>query len=266
MSEQPTTAEATPSPSGRAADGKFAPGNQFGPGNPFARKCAAFRAALMEAVTEQDIKDIAVKLRDDAKAGDKAAVKLLFQYVIGKPQPAVDPDTLDLQEMRAYLAGAVPPEVVEEMQRGLPLAMLLKIWPFFLFAKEQTNLQGAADRHGACEQRRQERAQRKAERRRQRQEARQQATSPQPEADAAAAEPDAPPSPNGHFRENGFASAEQAPSANPAMWVANATERDGVSPASPGGDFLREQREEMVIGHGVGLGWWALSPSRQRGT
>ena len=32
-----------------------------------------------------------VKLRDDAKAGDKAAIKLLFQYVIGKPQPAVDP-------------------------------------------------------------------------------------------------------------------------------------------------------------------------------
>ena len=100
MSEPATTPETNPSPSGRAADGKFAPGNQFGPGNPFARRCAAFRTALMEAVTEQDIKDIAAKLRDDAKAGDKAAVKLLFQYVIGKPQLAVDPDTLDLQEMR----------------------------------------------------------------------------------------------------------------------------------------------------------------------
>ncbi len=171
------------------------------------RKCAAFRAALMEAVTEQDIKDIAAKLRDDAKAGDKAAVKLLFQYVIGKPQPAVDPDALDLQEMRGFMAGAIPPEAFEEMQRGLPLAMLLKLWPFFLFAKEQTNLQGAADLHEAREQRRQERAQRKAERRQRRQEAQQQADRPPPE-------PAAPPSPNGHSRENGFAAVDDAPSPN----------------------------------------------------
>jgi hypothetical protein len=207
MSEQPTPAEAAPSPSGRAVDGKFAPGNKFGPGNPFARKCAAFRAALMEAVTEQDIKDIAVKLRDDAKTGDKAAVKLLFQYVIGKPQPAIDPDTLDLQEMRGYMAGAIPPEVFEEMQRGLPLSMLLKLWPFFLFAKEQTNLQGAFDLHEAHEQRRQERAQRKAERRQRREQARQQADAPPPE-------PAAPPSPNGRRGENGLASTDDAPSPN----------------------------------------------------
>jgi hypothetical protein len=214
MSEPHTTAEATPSPSGRAADGKFAPGNKFGPGNPFARKCAAFRAALMEAVTEQDIKDIAVKLRDDAKAGDKAAVKLLFQYVIGKPQPAVDPDALDLQEMRGFMAGAIPSEVFEEMQRGLPLAMLLKLWPFFLFAKEQTNLQGAFDLHEAREQHRQKRAQRKAERRQRRQAAQQQAAPPSPDPAASPSEPDAPPSTNGHSRENGFASADHAPSPN----------------------------------------------------
>ena len=197
MSEPHTTPETTPSPTGRAADGKFAPGNQFGPGNPFARKCAAFRAALMEAVTEQDIKDIAAKLRDDAKAGDKAAVKLLFQYVIGKPQPAVDPDALDLQEMRGYMAGAIPPEVFEEMQRGLPLPMLLKLWPFFLFAKEQTNLQGAADLHETREQRRQERAQRKAQRRQRRQQAR-----------------ETPPSTNGPDGNNGFPPGDNAPSPN----------------------------------------------------
>jgi hypothetical protein len=208
MSEPHTTSEAAAtSPSGRAADGRFAKGNQFGPGNPFARQCAAFRAALMEAVTEQDIKDIAVKLRDDAKAGDKAAIKLLFQYVIGKPQPAVDPDTLDLQEMRGYMAGAVPPEVFEEMQRGLPAALLLKIWPFFLFAKEQTNFQAVADQHEARQERHAARAKRKAERRRRREEARQQATSPPPE-------PDAPPSPNGYFQETDFASADHAPSPN----------------------------------------------------
>ena len=208
MSE-PATPETNPSPSGRAADGRFAPGNKFGPGNPFARKCAAFRAALMEAVTEQDIHDIAVKLRDDAKAGDKAAVKLLFQYVIGKPQPAIDPDTLDIQEMRGYMAAAFPPEVLEEMQRGLPLSMLLKMWPFFLFAKEQTNAEAFLDRSAAQDerqQRRAERARQKAERRQRRQEAREQAQAPQ--------EPLAAPSPNGVFGNNGFAEEESAPSPN----------------------------------------------------
>src|SRR5437879_1216969 len=103
-----TSNESTTSTSGRQRDGRFAHGHRGGPGNPSASNVAAYRSALMEAVTEQDIKDIAVKLRDDAKAGDKAAVKLLFQYVIGKPQPAVDPDTLDGQEMRAFAANALP--------------------------------------------------------------------------------------------------------------------------------------------------------------
>jgi hypothetical protein len=109
--------------------------------------------------------------------------------------------------MRGYMAGAIPLEVFEEMQRGLPAAMLLKIWPFFLFAKEQANFQAVADHEEARQQRRAERAQRKAERRRRREQARQQATSPPPE-------PDAPPSPNGHFPETGVATADQAPSTN----------------------------------------------------
>jgi hypothetical protein len=78
MNEQ-VTADSTTAADARNNNGTFAPGNQFGRGNPFARKSAAFRSALMEAVTEQDIKDIAAKLRDDAKASDKAATKILFQ-------------------------------------------------------------------------------------------------------------------------------------------------------------------------------------------
>ena len=177
----------------------------------------------MEAVTEQDIHEIAVKLRDDAKAGDKAAVKLLFQYVIGKPQPAVDPDALDLQEMRGFMAGAIPPEAFEEMQRGLPMGMLLKLWPFFLFAKQQTNLQGAFDLHEAQEQRRQERAQRKAERRQRREEARQQARQPRPQPNTAASalpsdgqeiEAKATPSTNGPNGCHGTAHRDKPPSTN----------------------------------------------------
>jgi hypothetical protein len=123
MNEQ-VPSDPTPTTDGRQNNGTFAAGNQFGRGNPFARKVAAFRAALMEAVTEQDIKDIACKLRDDAKAGDKAATKLLFQYVIGKPQPAVDPDTLDAQEMRTFAANSLPSEAIVQMQEAVPLGWL----------------------------------------------------------------------------------------------------------------------------------------------
>jgi hypothetical protein len=204
--------ETNPSREGRQANGQFAKGNQFGPGNPFARKCAAFRAALMETVTEQDIKDIAIQLRDDAKAGDKAAIKLLFQYVIGKPQPAVDPDTLDVQEMPGYMAAAFPSEVLEQMQQALPLSMILQLWPFFLFAQEQANTEQAAqamDKHDEKLRRRAERAQRKAERRQRRQEA-QQARAKPPAVAATAV----PPSINGQNDSNGFAHDDDAPLPN----------------------------------------------------
>ncbi|MGH9811126.1 MAG: hypothetical protein ACRD9W_28430, partial [Terriglobia bacterium] len=167
MSEPHTTSQATPSSAGRQTNGTFTAGNQFSRGNPFARKVAAFRAALMEAVTEQDIHDIAGKLRDDAKAGDKAATKLLFQYVIGKPQPAVDPDTLDAQEMRTFAANTLPPEAIEQMQQAVPLGWLTQIWPIFVACMEKQCAQHLGDRfaaHDAREERRAARARQKAER------------------------------------------------------------------------------------------------------
>jgi hypothetical protein len=85
--------------------------------------------------------------------------------------------------------------------------MLLKIWPFFLFAKEHANFQAVADQEDARQQRRAERAQRKAERRRRRQEACQRADMPSPE-------PNAPPSTNGHFQETAVAPPGEAPSPN----------------------------------------------------
>ena len=171
MSEPQATPEATPSPESRAADGTFAAANQYGRGNPFVRKVAACRAALMEAVTEQDIKDIAIKLRDDAKAGDKAATKLLFQYVIGKPQPAVDPDTLDAQEMRTFAANTLPPEALEQMQQNVPLGWLTQVWPIFVACMEKQCAEYLGDKftaHEAHEERRAERAREKAERKQRR--------------------------------------------------------------------------------------------------
>src|SRR5579871_1115768 len=85
--------------SGRDAEGRFAAGNKFAVGNPFARRMATLRSAMLEAVTENDLKACVRKMVELAKSGDVAACKLLMEYVVGRPAAAVDPDRLDLDEL-----------------------------------------------------------------------------------------------------------------------------------------------------------------------
>jgi hypothetical protein len=105
---------------GREANGRFAPGNAGGPGNPFARKVAALRSALIDAVTPQDITEIMYLVVFNAKAGSLEWTKFLFQYAVGKPRPAVNPDTLDLDELMLTQASAVPVEAVKEFVARIP--------------------------------------------------------------------------------------------------------------------------------------------------
>ncbi len=94
-----------PSPdgdNGRDASGRFARGNAGGPGNPFARRLAAFRKVLLAAVTEDDLRAVTAELVRRARDGDVLAMRLLLAYVIGRPTDAVDPDTLDQQEWDIY--------------------------------------------------------------------------------------------------------------------------------------------------------------------
>src|SRR5262249_14573538 len=96
------------------------PGNAGGPGNPFARKVAALRAALIDAVTPQDITEIMYLVVFNAKAGSLEWTKFLFQYAVGKPRPAVNPDTLDLDELTLTQASAVPVEAMKEFVARIP--------------------------------------------------------------------------------------------------------------------------------------------------
>src|SRR5262249_34704969 len=84
----------------RDANGRFVRGNPGGPGNPFAHKVAALRKALINFVTVDDMKHVAFILKEKAMAGDLAAIKLLFQYVLGKPTETVNPDRLDIEEAK----------------------------------------------------------------------------------------------------------------------------------------------------------------------
>jgi hypothetical protein len=59
---------------------------------------AQLRKALLAAVSAGDIAVIAAKLKEKALAGDLAAIKVLFGYVLGKPTPMPDPDQVERQE------------------------------------------------------------------------------------------------------------------------------------------------------------------------
>ena len=88
--------------SGRGASGRFFKGNAGGPGNPFARRLAALRQVFLDVVTDDELRIIVGQLMVMAKLGDLAAIKLVLQYTLGKPSEAVDPDTLDVQEMDLF--------------------------------------------------------------------------------------------------------------------------------------------------------------------
>jgi hypothetical protein len=91
---------AADSPAGRDAKGRFTKGNPGGPGNPFARHVAKLRSALVQCVSEEDIRQIAKGLLVSAKLGHLPSIRILLLYALGKPSGTVNPDTLDIEEWR----------------------------------------------------------------------------------------------------------------------------------------------------------------------
>jgi hypothetical protein len=104
-------AKPRPAGDGRDSHGRFAEGNGGGPGNPFARQVAGLRAALLAAVTEQDMAEVAQALVRRAKEGDVSAVKLLLSYTLGKPTASSGPVR---PEQHPEQAAAPPPAAVEK--------------------------------------------------------------------------------------------------------------------------------------------------------
>src|SRR5262249_18306316 len=82
------------------AAGRFGPGNKFGKGNPFYRRQAALRQALLDEVGEDGLQKLARKLLELALAGDVAAARTLLAYVVGRPRPAAGPDRCGRDEMQ----------------------------------------------------------------------------------------------------------------------------------------------------------------------
>ena len=92
----------TTASNGRSPGGRFGLGNKYAKGNPHARRVARLRAELLRAVTPEDLRDVASALLNQAKAGDVAAAKELFQRLLGPP---VELDLLErLEAMEKHLS------------------------------------------------------------------------------------------------------------------------------------------------------------------
>src|SRR5262249_16261476 len=81
------------------------------------RQVAKLRAALVHKITEADMERIAEDLLVKARMGDLAAIKLLFQYVLGKPAPTVNPDTVDIEEWQQTIQPI--PQIMHELPAAL---------------------------------------------------------------------------------------------------------------------------------------------------
>jgi hypothetical protein len=79
---------------GRAANGRFQPGNPGGPGNPLGGRIAAARGALRDRVTEDDLTAIWDRVIAMAKDGHWQAIKLVLSYV-SKPGKMSDLEKIE---------------------------------------------------------------------------------------------------------------------------------------------------------------------------
>ena len=82
---------------GRNSSGQFTEGHTHSVGNKSHtnEKAKALKNALLDAITEEDIKDIGKGLVKKAKAGDTAAAKEIFDRLWGKAQQDVNLGTKD---------------------------------------------------------------------------------------------------------------------------------------------------------------------------
>ena len=66
---------------------RFAAGNKAARprGNPLNRKVQQFRSALLRSISTQDMAEVARKLVQQAKSGDRLAISELLDRTIGRP-------------------------------------------------------------------------------------------------------------------------------------------------------------------------------------
>lgn len=116
----PSDAAESSGASGRNANGTFAKGNAFGPGNPHARACARMLAIFRNAISDEEMHRLFRTLFEKAADGDISAAKLILSYKIGKPLAAPNPDSIDRDEWEHYQQDVVDSEAMKHVLGSLP--------------------------------------------------------------------------------------------------------------------------------------------------
>jgi hypothetical protein len=124
----------------RDPKGRFAPGNRCGPGNPFYRKQAELRRAVLALFTPEDVASLLRVMLALGRNGDVAAAKVFLEYVVGKPHKAPDPDREELHEWQLLAEARQLTDVTERLENGVPADR----------ANGATRLEGVFDALGAA--------------------------------------------------------------------------------------------------------------------
>jgi hypothetical protein len=85
-------------------------GNSGGPGNPHARHCAHMLEMFRNSITDEEMYGLCRVLYERAITGDMSALKMVWQYKLGKPLPVPNPDMIDRDEWD-HVLGQLPSRI-----------------------------------------------------------------------------------------------------------------------------------------------------------
>src|SRR5262249_44055539 len=110
-----------------------------------------FRSVMICSVTGQEIARAVGVLKEKVFAGELDAMKLFFQYIVGKPVETVDPDRMAIDEWQKLKETAVAPEESGEVVQQCPAEVACDLvrmqWPGEL----ERNLRDAAEENARIE-------------------------------------------------------------------------------------------------------------------
>jgi hypothetical protein len=120
--DQTETAAPASGPAGdeRNARGQFLKNNAGGPGNPHARHCARMLEMFRNSITDDEMFALCRVLFERAITGDMNALKMIFQYKLGKPLPAPNPDMIDRDEWDHFQKDAMTLDEMKKVLGQLP--------------------------------------------------------------------------------------------------------------------------------------------------
>jgi hypothetical protein len=116
----PSADASQPAGEQRDSQGRYLKNNAGGPGNPHARYCARMLEMFRNSITDEEMYGLCRVLFERASGGDMGALKMIWQYKLGKPLPAPNPDMIDRDEWDHFQKDAMTLEEMKQVLGQLP--------------------------------------------------------------------------------------------------------------------------------------------------